>query len=65
MLKTFKIEGNLDSYNRGLLTLELGSIESKKISDNLFIITVFDVRKNVGQTLEKFGLKVIGTCDWI
>lgn len=63
MIKTFKIEGDLDANARTLIALELGTIESRKIGNNLFILTIFDVREGFHHILEKCGLRVIGVVE--
>lgn len=64
MHRAFNIEGDLNSSIRTLLVLELDSIiESTKIDNNLFTITIFDAREGFEEILRKFGLKIVEKID--
>lgn len=59
MQQTFKIEGSMDADTRSLLTLQIGAIESRKIGDDLFILTIFNAREGFYNILEEFGFRII------
>lgn len=56
--ETYKVEGSLNGDIRGRLTLELGWICSNKVDDNI-LLTVFDVKDNTRELIEKLGLKIL------
>ena len=64
MRRKFKIKGDFNSDVRTSFVLELNSpIESRKIGDNLFTVTVFDIRENFNQIIKKLGLEIVKEFD--